>query len=492
VNTLEDDIRAVLQSQADAMQVPEPHLGRSLTLTLVTPRPRPRIRWILAAAAVLVLVVAAVVFVQRDSHKPAVVTTTTPPPDTTTAEAVPLTTANGWLAFAEGDEADDVDIYLVREGTPARRIAGSDVDVADQVCPAFSPDGTRLAYGQAEVTADGGFGDAGLVVAELTADGDVSATTTIALDDAVQLATSDGMYRPPCPIWSADGRWLAFGAGAYERHVQPAFVEGVWIADTQTDDIRQVPELSAVTDIEWAPDATELYIASDGAIKVYSVASDATRELADSSWGVDYIAASPDGRTIAVQGRRASEAEVILRRSPESSDLRVMDVEGTGDNKRLVDRGVISMDFDQMHGLGPVWSPDGARIAYQRVCGFTPDNQTCLEQHEVVVVTVNESRANPRELPPMLDMPQVVVLPPETTGPDGTKLIWWPFYVIWSPDSRTLLYGAWAYANDVEVQSVLAVRVDGETPPVVLRATDLSPYSGVLRLHFQSWGRQPG
>ena len=54
--------------------------------------------------------------------------------------------------------------------------------------------------------------DAGLVIADLTADGVVSATTTIALD-ADQLATADGMYRPPCAIWSADGRWLAFGAG---------------------------------------------------------------------------------------------------------------------------------------------------------------------------------------------------------------------------------------------------------------------------------------
>jgi hypothetical protein len=64
-----------------------------------------------------------------------------------------------------------------------------------------------------------------------------------------------------------------------------------------------------------------------------------------------------------------------------------------------------------------------------------------------------------------------------------------------SPDSTTLLYGAWAFTNDVEVVSLVAVQVDGEAAPVVLtdiRDVTVSPYRGVLRLHFQSWGRQQG
>ena len=40
----------------------------------------------------------------------------------------------------------------VREGEAARRIVGSDADSLEQVCPAFSPDGRRLAHGEAEVT----------------------------------------------------------------------------------------------------------------------------------------------------------------------------------------------------------------------------------------------------------------------------------------------------------------------------------------------------
>ena len=447
---------------------------------------------LLAAAAVLV--VAAVVLVRRDIHKPAVVTTTTPP-DTTIAEVAATTIANGWVAFAAGVDAErrsaDADIYLVREGSPAHRIAGSDSDAIDQVCPTFSPDSTRLAYGEATGTDDGGpttagYQDAGLVIADLTADGVVSATTTIALDD---------MDRPPCAIWSADGRWMAFGAGTFNRSVHPSVASEIWVVDTETDDIRRLPGISGVTDIEWAPEAAELYIANQRRISIYSVETDLIRVLADSTWGVEYLAVSPNGHTLAVQGRRASEAAIIPRRSPTSSDLRLMDVDGTGDTKRLVDRGVISQDFDEMHGIGPVWSPDGAHIAFQRLCDFTPDNRACSEQHEVVVVTVNENGpVDPRGLPPLLDMAQVVILPPATTDPDGTRWLWYPYNVIWSPDSTTLLYGAWGDAgttDENEVISLLAVRIDGETPPVVLYdALDLSVYDGNPRVSFQSWSRQ--
>jgi hypothetical protein len=68
MNTFEDDIRAVLQSQANAMQVPEPHFGTSFTLAPVMPQQRRPRRWrlVAAAAAVTAIVVAALVLAVSD------------------------------------------------------------------------------------------------------------------------------------------------------------------------------------------------------------------------------------------------------------------------------------------------------------------------------------------------------------------------------------------------------------------------------------------
>jgi hypothetical protein len=157
---------------------------------------------------------------------------------------------------------------------------------------------------------------------------------------------------------------------------------------------------------------------------------------------------------------------------------------------------VIALDFHQMHGIGPVWSPDGTRIAFQRSCDFTPDNHPCSEEHEVVVVTVNDNDSgvdNTLGQPLMLDMPQVVIPPPETTGPDGTTRLWYPFNVTWSPDSTTLLYGAWAMTNDDDgfLNSLVAVPLDGETPPVALYdGPDLSVYGAYPRVPFHSRSHQ--
>src|SRR5262245_16971946 len=48
--------------------------------------------------------------------------------------------SNGWVAFGNGE------IHLVKEGEQPRQLIGSPEDIYVDECPAFSPDGTRLAY----------------------------------------------------------------------------------------------------------------------------------------------------------------------------------------------------------------------------------------------------------------------------------------------------------------------------------------------------------
>ena len=72
--------------------------------------------------------------------------------------------------------------------------------------------------------------------------------------------------------------------------------------DTETGEVRRLPGLSA-TDIEWAADSSQLYIAAADGIEVYSIADDQTRIL-DDSRGAVALSASPDGGTLAVERRR--------------------------------------------------------------------------------------------------------------------------------------------------------------------------------------------
>jgi WD40-like Beta Propeller Repeat len=408
--------------------------------------PKRRNRWITRvgiAVASAAAIVALIVIVRSDDD--------TRPADT---PSVSTSVANGWVAFAATGADGYQNVYLVREGSPPRPITELDTPRTDQVCPAFSPDGRRLLYGQ---SARDSRGDPALVITDLSADGAPVDTITIPLD---------GATLPPCAIWSPDGRWAAFGVSRSARVPDPMLVDEVWVVGTVLDDIRRLTGLS-VTDLEWAPHAAELAIAGDrDGVSLYSMASDETRPLGGA--GAKLLSWSPDGQTIAFTRNQA---------------LLLMDADGT--NERT-----LVPEFRALHGLGPVWSPDGDRIAYQRLCArvLTPGG-SCREEHEVVLVTVND---DDEERPAGT---QVVMPPPQTTGPDG-PMWWYPWSVTWSPDGTALLYLAWPAAEPqptVPPAGVVAVPVDRETRPVVLSG-DLTAavYSGFPWLPIQSWGRQPG
>ncbi len=139
---------------------------------------------------------------QVNPPTPSTAVTPAPPsagPSTTDAESIDAPSRNGWIAYGMNPEdGGDQDIWFVSLDGETRRVVGTESDRMDQLCPAFSPDGRRLAYGQ--VDRSGATPSMAVVVADVSAEGGVSEAFRVEVVGA-----------PPCPIWSPTGDRIAFG-----------------------------------------------------------------------------------------------------------------------------------------------------------------------------------------------------------------------------------------------------------------------------------------
>jgi Tol biopolymer transport system component len=396
--------------------------------------------------------------------------------------------ANGWIAYTVAQEdpagADlELDIWFLALDQEPRRVVGTDSDAVDQLCPAFAPDGRSLAYGSVEGSgwwqgdaAPAPYRNAALVVADVADDGTVSDRLTIDVGDGLP---------PPCPVWSPNGDQVAFGVPRTSSINPTRSGEGseVWVVRLSDRSVSVVPDLLA-TDLDWSPDGSLLAIVGgvetasgegvrdglqDARIHLYAPSSDTIRSL-DDTLGASSLTWSPD------DGRIAYAIFEPVSVDPGRQVLRILDVE-TGRQE------VITRAYSAIHGVGPVWSPDGERIVYQRMVRS--------ERHEVVILT-------PGDRSQETGLAREVVIPPDDID---TGLF--PWRVTWSPDSKYLLYRAWSYPNGypsaccgkefVEQQSWVAVPADLDGPSVVLTDTDAGlAYDSpdTMRVPIQIWGRR--
>jgi RNA polymerase sigma factor (sigma-70 family) len=337
--------------------------------------------------------------------------------------------ADGWIAYAL-----DGDIHLTREGGTDRRVAGGDRDGVTRMCPAFSPDGGLLAWAETTGPADAATGWT-IVVTGLGRVGvPTGPTQRIAVTGGLP-----GRSVQRCFGWSPDSRRLAFIS-------EPPGDAGVEVTDLDGHVVLVFVTAQAdpsLTSFAWSPDGSTIAVVRDlhtgpmraSEIWLVSVAGGGFRRLV--SGGPDEVfrtvSWSPDGSWIAVGGD-------ALRPTPDldvaSSFVRMIAVGGPGPAAVDLDTwtsGTGSRD------AGPVWSPDGSRLAWVRG----------------TAVVVAGSDGTRKRVLSRVEMDGALT-PAAAPG--------------WSPDGAWLLFvGASGEIGDPGTRyRLIATRADGDAPPVAL------------------------
>jgi Tol biopolymer transport system component len=338
----------------------------------------------------------------------------------------------GWLELPEGGTGQLTAVVVDEDGDP---IEGVEVTWSSDDDAIATVDGTGRVKAQrwgskVAIIATAGALDAAVSVRVLD-------QIAFSYSGQIHLMNEDGSGRRPVtkdggysPVWSPDGRRIAYmRVTAGKREIRLIDADG-------TGDVSfvQASNHNDFQRYEWSPDGESI---------VYEVGdTDAQRDIwvkrvgaaagtnltVEPSLRFKFPAWSPDGREIAYQSRRqtvdAVEYNGIFVMKANGTDERALTSGGKRDPFMSPVRGpdgstIGAAGYDQI----PVWSPDGGRVAFERI------NSLGIWQVHVVNSTDGGGMI--------------------TVGPGGNPQ--------WSPDGKTIAFGLGFGANqEVHLYDVTA------------------------------------
>jgi Tol biopolymer transport system component len=337
-------LRAALRGALDSEPLPHPSWSDAPAARRIAAQPRRR-RWPLRT-----LVLAAVLAAGGAVGVGALVRRSEPPPP-----IAPV--ANGWIAYTSWNGAD-YDVVVTRPGAAPRKAVGSDGDGRWETCPVFSPDGRSLAYAEASDDSSD-TPEWTLVIAGIDATGrPTKAPARIPMHESAS-----------CAAWSPTGTQIAYSATSGLHVVDLATRTDVLFAGLGTTAEAARPGDEVIgSEFAWSPDGGSFAFTKDDPLEghpseLWTVASgrSATRlSPGIENESIESIAWSPDGREIAMRiGVLTGAADA---RTIGGWSIRSLDVASPVEARQIDtwrDDGLWSTD-------GPVWSPDGGRLAYLR------------------------------------------------------------------------------------------------------------------------------
>jgi len=237
---------------------------------------------------------------------------------------------NGPLAYPQGgaNPSDPADLFKIDpDGSDKVRLTDTDGIKHDH--PAWSPDGTRIAFDRSNPSRDS------TDVFVMTVHGGQTTRITRA---APGTHDSD-------PAWSPDGTRLVFASD------RVAGTSTIWVTDADGENPTQLTETGPDLAPDWSPDGTQIAFSSE-------------RSPGDGIWVMEStgLVETPltAGTDFAPSWAPDSQRIAYLHNDLNGNSIRAVDRDGT-------DPGLLYNAF-RCGMSGPSWSPNGKRIAFALGC----------------------------------------------------------------------------------------------------------------------------